>query len=183
VAPLTIGWAGGARYQEDLEPIAEAWHNVARRRADVKFVVQGFYSDVLLEAVPSDQLYALPWQSVAEYPRAMKNIDIGCASVAPTHFNRCKTPIKVWEFTLAGAVSVVSPTLYGPVIAPGEDALVAETAAEWEHALLRLVDDAELRRRLWRNQRTRVATEHSLKKHVLDWPRAWTEILEHFRAA
>ena len=35
VPPLTIGWAGGARYAEDLEPIAEAWHNLARRYPDV----------------------------------------------------------------------------------------------------------------------------------------------------
>ena len=182
VDPLTIGWAGGARYDEDLEPLAEAWHNVAKRRPAVRFVVQGHLAPVLVQAVPSDQVVCLPWMSLAEYPRGLRNVDIGCASVAATHFNRCKTPIKVWEFTLAGAVSVVSPTLYGTVVQPGVDALIAETAAEWEAALVRLVDDAELRRRLWRNQRRRVATEHSLANHVLDWPRAWTHILEHFRA-
>jgi O-antigen biosynthesis protein len=178
---LTIGWAGGARFMQDLEPIAEAWHNVAKRRADVHFVVQGFLPDVLCDAVPARRLHRLPWLSLAEYPRAMRNVDIACCSVADNHFNRCKTPIKLWEFTLAGAVSVVSPILYGPCVVPQSDALMAETAAEWEAALLQLVDDADLRRRLWRAQRRRVATEHSLKNHVLEWPRAWTEILEHFR--
>ena len=178
---LTIGWAGGARYQEDLEPVADAWHNVAKLRPDVHFVVQGFLPDVLCDAVPARRLHRLPWLSLAEYPRALRNIDIGCCSVAPNHFNRCKTPIKLWEFTLAGAVSVCSPTLYGPCISPEEDALLAETAAEWEAQLLRLVDDCALRRRLWKAQRRRVATEHALANHVLDWPRAWTEILESFR--
>jgi len=181
VDPLTIGWAGGARYDEDLEPLAAAWHNVAKRYPALKFVVQGHLAPVLVQAVPADQIVCLPWMSVAEYPRGLRNIDIGCASVAPNHFNRCKTPIKLFEFTLAGAVSVVSPTLYGSVVQPGVDALIAETAAEWEAALVRLVDDADLRKRLWRAQRKRVATEHSLANHVLDWPRAWTEILEHFR--
>lgn len=182
VDPLTIGWAGGSRYDEDLEPLSEAWHNVARRYPLVKFVVQGHLAPVLVQAVPADQVVQLPWASVAEYPRGMRNIDIGCASVAPNQFNRCKTPIKVWELTLAGAVSVVSPTLYGPVVQPGVDALIAETATEWETALVRLVEDQDLRRRLWRNQRRRVATDHSLANHVLDWPRAWTQILERFRA-
>jgi glycosyltransferase involved in cell wall biosynthesis len=179
---LTIGWAGGARYQEDLEPVAEAWHNVAQKRADVHFIVQGFLPDVLTDAVPPRRLHRLPWLPLAEYPRALKNVDIACCSVADNHFNRCKTPIKAWEFTLAGAVSVCSPTLYGPGITPEQDALVAETAADWESALLRLVDDADLRRRLWRAQRRRVATEHALSKQVLEWPRAWQSILDDFRS-
>jgi len=179
---LTIGWAGGARYAEDLEPVAEAWRNVAVARPDVHFVVQGFLPQLLTDAVPARRMHRLPWLSVAEYPRAMRNVDIACCSVAPNHFNRCKTPIKLWEFTLAGAVSVVSPTLYGNASTPDEDVLVAETAAEWETALLRLIDDGELRRRLWRNQRRRVASEHALGNTVLGWPRAWTEILEHFNS-
>lgn len=182
VAPLTIGWAGGNRYEADLESIAEAWHNVAHQRPDVRFVVQGHPSTALLAAVPADRLHVVPWLRVAEYPRAMRNIDIGCAGVAPTHFNRCKTPIKVWELTLAGAAVVVSPTLYAQAVTDGEDGLIAETTAEWERALIRLIDDAELRRRVWRAQRKRVATEHALAHHVQDWPEAWTQILESFRA-
>ena len=178
---LTIGWAGGARYVEDLEPIAEAWHNVAKLRPDVHFVVQGFLPPLLCDSVPLDRLHELPWLSVAEYPRAMRNVDIGCCAVAGNHFNHCKTPIKAWEFTLAGATVVVSPTLYSPVVTDGEDGLIADTAAEWEHALLRLVDDAELRRTLHRAQRRRVATHHSLANHVLEWPRAWQQIVDRFR--
>jgi len=182
VAPLTIGWAGGSRYDEDLEPLAEAWHNVAKRFPALKFVVQGHLTPLLVDAVPAEQLVQLPWMSVAEYPCGMRNIDIGCASVANNHFNRCKTPIKAWEFTLAGATVVVSPTLYSEVVTDEQDGLIADTAAEWETALVRLVDDPALRRRLWRAQRRRVATDHSLANHVLDWPRAWTQIIESFRA-
>ena len=182
VPPLTIGWAGGARYLEDLEPIAAAWHNVAKRFPDVRFVVQGFMADVLLNAVPPAQLVHLPWMPIADYPCGMRNIDIGCASVADVHFNRCKTPIKLWEFALCGAVSVVSPTLYGQVATDGEDALIAETAAEWEAALTRLIQDADLRKRLWRAQRRRVATDHSLDQTVLEWPKAWSAIIESFRS-
>jgi len=182
VAPLTIGWAGGSRYDADLEPLAEAWHNLARRRADVRFVVQGHLAEVLLQSVPPERLHTFPWTPIVEYPRPMRNIDIGCASVASNHFNRCKTPIKVWEFTLAGAAVAVSPTLYEQVVADEQDGLIANTAADWERALIRLVDDAGLRRRLHRAQRRRVATDQSLSRHVLEWPEAWTQIIESFRA-
>jgi glycosyltransferase involved in cell wall biosynthesis len=182
IPPLTIGWAGGARYREDLEPVAEAWHNLARRYPELTFVVQGFMAEVLIDAVPADRCRRLPWLPLHEYPRALLNFDIGCAAVAPKLFNTAKTPIKLWEYALAGVPAVASPTLYGPVIADGEDALLAETAAEWETQLARLVESADLRRRLWRNQRRTLGAEHSLARNWHKWPIAWHHILERFRA-
>jgi len=179
---LTVGWAGGSRFPEDLQPVAEAWGNLAQRYPHVGFVVQGHLADVLVGAVPPERVLRVPWLSVAEYPRALRNIDIGCASVADKHFNRCKTPIKLWEYTLGGAAAVVSPTLYGAVSSDGEDALIAETACEWEAALARLIESRELRRRLYRAQRRRIAREHSLERNVLAWPRAWAQIIDEFKA-
>ena len=182
VPPLTIGWCGGARYREDLEPVAEAWGRIARIHPEVNFVVQGWMADVLIEAVPKGRCATLPWVPIEDYPRAMLNIDIGCASVAPKVFNTAKTPIKLWEMTLGGAAVVVSPTLYAPVATDGVDCLMAETADEWTAALSRLVDDAELRRRLWRAQRRRVAEQHSLVRNWWRWLEAWGSIVDDFRS-
>lgn len=189
VPPLTVGWSGGARYQSDLVPVAEAWHNLAKRYPDVTFVVQGYQADLLSSSVPEDRLRRLPWAWVeprgdgiaSDYPIAMRNIDIGCASVADTHFNRCKTPIKVWEYCMAGAVSVASPTLYGEVTTDGVDALVAETAAEWETAIARLIESAQLRRHLWRNMRRRIREQYALERNIAHWLLAWETIRDTYR--
>lgn len=182
VPPLTIGWAGGTRDDADLLPIAEAWHNLAKRYPEVTFVAQGHISKLLADAVPPERRVTLPWLPLQEYPRALLNIDIGCAGVAPFVFNTGKTPIKVWEYTMAGAVSVVSPTLYGPYVTDGQDGLVAETAQEWEDALSRLIEDQQLRRDLWRNQRRRIAQQHSLEKNWWRWLDAWNVAVESFRS-
>lgn len=183
VAPLTIGWAGGARGPEDLDHVAEAWRRIARRYPQVTFVVFGSpLVTVVTEGLPEDRVVRLPWVDLASYPGLLKNIDIGCASVADTAFNRCKSPIKVWEYTAAGAVSVVSPTLYGPVVRDGQDALVAETADEWEAALSRLVEDAVLRRRLKRAQRKVMAEQHSLEVNWHRWLEAWHELIVAHRS-
>lgn len=182
VPPLTIGWAGGNRYTEDLVPVAEAWGRIAKTHPDVTFVVQGHISPVLAEAVPSERIRLLPWAPLEEYPRALLNIDIGCCSVAPKLFNTAKTPIKLWEMTMTGAACVVSPTLYGPYVEDGTDALVAETADEWEAALLRIVDDAALRRFLYRQQRRRIAEQYSLEKNWWRWPAAWESIIDTYQA-
>lgn len=183
IPPLTIGWSGGARYAEDLAPVADAWRRIAQRFPEVQFVVQGHMAEVLIDAVPAERIHRLPWlpldpYSNVQYPRALANVDIGCCSVAPRPFNAAKTPIKLWEYTLAGAACVVSPTLYGPFVDDGRDALVASSADEWEDALALLVEDAELRRRLYRTQRLHTITEHSLARNWWRWPDAWTAILE-----
>lgn len=182
VPPLTIGWAGGARYADDLAPLGVAWARLARRYPAVRFVTQGFAPPELVGDLPDDRVTTLPWLPLAEYPRGLLNIDIGCASVAARPFNVAKTPIKVWEMTLAGAVVVGSPTLYGAVITDGEDGLIAETADEWEAQLGRLVEDADLRRALRKAQRRRIAQQHSLEVNVMNWPRAWANIIAETRS-
>lgn len=192
VPPLTIGWSGGSRYDEDLVPVAEAWGRIARRYPAVRFVVQGFPSPSLSAAVPADRLHVLPWLPIdwqrepdgtllPPYVHGLLNIDIGCCAVAPLPFNTAKTPIKWYELTLAGASCVVSPTLYGREVVDGETALVAETADEWEAALGRMVEDEVLRRRLRKAARWTVMRDHSLRVNWWRWPVAWAEIVADFR--
>lgn len=178
---VCIGWAGGARYSEDLAPLAEAWARIAHRFPDVRFVVQGHIAPVLKEAVPEKQRVTLPWLPVDQYMRALVNVDIGCASVADRHFNRCKTPIKVWEYTLAGATVVASPTLYGPYINDGVDGMIADTTDQWESALARLIGDPRWRRNMARKQRQRVVSMHSLEANLWRWPAAWSTIIDHYQ--
>ena len=47
-----------------------------------------------------------------------------------TFMHRCMV-IKWYEATYAGAACVVSPTLYGPAVTDGDNALLAETTDEW----------------------------------------------------
>jgi hypothetical protein len=117
-----------------------------------------------------------------EYPRALINIDIGCCTVAPMSFNHSKTCIKWYEMTLAGASCVVSPTLYGREVIDGEDALVAESPEQIVDALSRLIEDAELRRTISRNARRTVMEKHTLEQNWQNWPLAWSDAIERFRA-
>lgn len=193
IPPITIGWAGGNRYAEDLEPVGKAWARIAVRYPSVTFVVVGHESPALVASVPADRIKVMPWLDfkgpkqlpdgrwLPPYPAGLRNIDIACCSVAPKLFNTAKTPIKLWEMTMSGAACVVSPTLYGSSVADGEDGLIAENADEWEAALSRLIEDEPLRKRLRKAQRRRVATEHSMEANWQNWPRAWSNLIEDFR--
>jgi glycosyltransferase involved in cell wall biosynthesis len=178
---LTIGWCGGTREEIDMAPLAEAWPIIAQRYPEVEFVIQGHISDRLYNATPAERRHTLPWLPLPEYPRAMLNIDIGCCSVGAMGFNHSKSAIKFYEFTLAGAATVVSPTVYGREVTDGHDALVAETAEEWVVALSRLIESAELRKALKRNARKTVMEHHSLENNWWKWPAAWSEAIDVFR--
>jgi glycosyltransferase involved in cell wall biosynthesis len=112
----------------------------------------------------------------------MLNVDIACCSVAPLVFNTAKTPIKWYEFTMAGAACVVSPTLYGREVVDGETALVAETPQEWASSIGRLIEDETLRRSIRRAARKTIVTEHSLQNNWQHWLIAWADAVERFRS-
>lgn len=178
---LTIGWSGGTRDEIDLKVLAEAWGVVAARYPDVHFVVQGYVTETLASAVPPHRRSTLPWLQLGEYPRAFLNFDIGCCTVAPLLFNTSKTAIKWYEFTLGGAVCVVSPTVYGREVTHGVNAFVADTVEDWVTSLSALIESEELRRRLYREARRAVLSEHSLANNWWRWPEAWTDAIDRFR--
>lgn len=173
----SIGWLGGPRLREDLEAVAIAWGRIAKRYSDVQFVVAGG-TDYAAEHVPPERLWPIPWQAIDAWPRALANIDIGCCSVAPNAWNPCKTPIKVWEYTVCGASVVGTPTLYGQVITHGDDGLLAETPDEWEKALTWLLDSEPLRRSLRAAQSTRMMYAHTLEHQLHRWTLAWEFLTE-----
>ena len=87
---VTVGWAGGKRPDDDLLPMAEAWGRVAARFPEVRFVVGGYLPPVITERVPADRLTVIPWLPLERYPQGLVGIDVACAAVADTPFNRCK---------------------------------------------------------------------------------------------
>lgn len=190
---LTIGWIGGRRPGDDLRTVAEAWTRISDKHKRIEFVCTETARHIFSEYVPKARLHVLPWAGVdwtttpdgrilPPYVHGMTNVDIGCAAVSPRIFNLMKTPIKVWEYTLAGAAVVATPTLYGTAIAHGEDGLLAESVDEWEAALERLVTDPPYRERLQKAQRRRVERDHALHSNWQHWLLAWAHIRDEARA-
>lgn len=178
----TVGWFGGARPGDDLVMVAEAWKTIAERYPDVRFVVQGYIAPELERSVPAWQRVTLPWLPIDQYMCGLVNVDIGCASVADLHFNRCKTPIKFFEYTLGGAVTVASPTLYKQVIDEGRTGFIASMAYEWECALDTLIASPSLRKATWKMARRNVMESHALSMETCSrWLSAWETIVDDFR--
>ena len=180
---LTIGWAGGDRYDRDIESLAEAWHIIAEKYTDVSFVIQGYQPKILSGAVPEDRLYNIEFLPIASddkpsYPVGLKNIDIGCASVAETMFNASKTRIKLWEYAASGAACIGSSWLYGPGIVHGTDGLIANTVDEWVSALSFMIEKPKKRKAMARKMLSKVRTHNTIQDNAWRWVKAWQEIYD-----
>lgn len=178
---LTIGWAGGRRHDRDVELMAEAWSRIARRYPGVTFVVQGWQPEVIKEHVPAERLVTISWMPAERYPAGLAQIDIGCAAIADTPFNRAKSPIKAYEYAAAGAAVVASPTLYSGLVEHGYSGLIATTTDEWETALAGLVESHAQRQIMARRLLRTVEKRHSLAGNLWRWPAAWQQIAESAR--
>jgi len=173
---LTIGWAGGRRPDADLEPMAVAWGRIARRYPAVRFVVAGWQPDcIYCEVDDLDRIVRVPWRDLEDWPTVMQ-VDIGCTPLAETPFNRCKSPIKLWEYGLAGAAVVASPTVYMDEVAHGASAFLAETADDWESMLALLIQDEWLRKNSAAVLRSHIAEHHTLADSLGRWTTAYREI-------
>lgn len=182
IPPVTVGWAGGARPDRDVTAMAEAWGRIARRFPKVTFVVQGYQPESITEFVPPERVRRIPWLALEVYPLGLLNIDVGCCPLADVPFNRCKTPIKAWEYAVSGAAVVASPTVYGQVIRHGENGYLASTADEWEDGIARLLEDTFHRREVGGRLRTDITERYSLEQNAWKWPAAWQSIREsHLR--
>jgi glycosyltransferase involved in cell wall biosynthesis len=182
VGKTTIGWAGGKRPVEDLLPMLTAWGRIARRFPSAHFVVVGWCPDEARAFVPKGRLHHIAWLPLERYPQAYANIDIGCCAVETNLFNRCKSPIKAYEYAASGAAVVATPWLYRDVVAHGETGWLAETADEWERALAMLLVSPSGRRQMARRLLRKVERDHSYNddESVYRWLDGVAMIRRHF---
>jgi glycosyltransferase involved in cell wall biosynthesis/GT2 family glycosyltransferase/SAM-dependent methyltransferase len=159
---IRIGYAGGSRtHQRDVGIAIEGLAKVLRERPQCRFVLfrttDNSANLIDIEEYPSfaglaDQIEWRHLQPLHDLPNELARFDI---NLAPLEFGNpfceAKSELKFFEAALVDVPTVASPT--GPfrrAIEHGKTGFLAATANDWYTYLLRLVDDAELRKRIGR---------------------------------
>lgn len=138
--PPVVTLTGSASHEADWAIVREALATV-KRRHPFTLRVAGHLPRYLRGLVDDHR----PWTGdLAAYPAMLAGTTIGLCPLQDTPFNRCKTPIKAYEFALSGAAVIGSPTQYGPVLADGRG-LVCRTPDAWAAALTHYLADAATR--------------------------------------
>lgn len=144
---LTIGWAGGTGHHLAVGPWLEAvsetmryWHNVA-------FVSIGVnYAEAMEDRHPGRTI-SVPWSTIENYPYSLTNIDIAIAPSHDSKYFKSKSSLRWIEASAAGIPVLANPITYHE-IEDGKTGLLAETPAQAEEKLDKLVSDEILREKL-----------------------------------
>jgi glycosyltransferase involved in cell wall biosynthesis len=157
---VRIGYATGSRtHQRDLAEAADAIAAVLRARPQVRLVAfraprdnEGLvmFDEFAAFAELMDQIEWRMLVSLEELPEELARFDINIAPLQQGNpFVEAKSELKYFEAAIAGVPTVASPTgPYRRAIVDGQTGLLAADPAQWESALLQLVDDPALRRRM-----------------------------------
>jgi glycosyltransferase involved in cell wall biosynthesis len=169
---VRIGYASGSRtHQRDFAVAAEAVAAVLRERPECRLVLfqEPRRGTPLLDlhefsafAGLDDRIEWRPLVPLAQLPDELVRFDVNLAPLEVGNpFCEAKSELKYFEAALVDVPTIASPTEpFRTAIVPGETGLLATTSAEWESALLRLVDDRSLRQQLARNARHHVLHRH-----------------------
>lgn len=159
---IRIGYASGSRtHQRDFAAVAPAIATLLRNDPRCRLVL---FRDVdrgrdLLDIAEFPELEPhaarIEWRPrvpLGLLPTELARFDVNLAPLEVGNvFCEAKSELKYFESALVEVPTIASPTQpYRDAITPGRTGFLADSTAEWEDALRRLVGDAALRREVGR---------------------------------
>lgn len=167
---VVIGWTGRVgSHAGDLNVLRGAMNTILETEPSVVFRVLGDTADV-------DRVLALKrapelaeGTTLADYPTAVAQFDIGIAPLADTIFNRSKSFLKPLDYAACGVPFVCSPSDEYRRFGAG---LFASRPREWVSQLRRLIREPNLRADLAAAGRE-TAARWVMEDHVDRYVHAW----------
>jgi glycosyltransferase involved in cell wall biosynthesis len=170
---LTIGYMGGNSHKPDLEYITPVLLDLSKRYPKkIRFQFWGVQPPVEVAS-----LTQVKWSPVTTYRYKdfaaffqAQTADIFIAPLIENLFNRCKSPIKFFEYSALGAPGVFSRLeTYTDVITHGHNGLLASSLDEWTNCLIQLIEDDELRFYLAKNAQETIKSNWLLSQNSFRW--------------
>jgi len=161
--PLTLGWIGSPSTWPNVRPLLPLIEQFcAKHRARFRVIGAGASA----RSDTFDALDLIEWvedQEIAEVQR----FDIGIMPLVDGPFQRGKSGYKLIQYMSCGVPAVASPVgANRDIVDDGETGFLAKDPERWLQALSTLAADADLRRRMGVNGRTKVETFYSLRSQA-----------------
>ena len=148
---LFIGYMGGHSHAYDFETIVPAIESILNKFGEkVALRFWGLAPPERLREHPNTEWFQPGLVDYAEFAQyfTSQKCDLFIAPLVNNPFNRCKSFIKYLEYSAMGKPGIYSRiTPYESVVNHGENGLLASTSEEWEHMIIQLIEDRDLRRK------------------------------------
>jgi glycosyltransferase involved in cell wall biosynthesis len=140
--PVRIGWSGGPVNLCYLKAIESSLAEVQRAKPEVEIAI---FCGQAPDLGSDLHITHIPFQKGIE-PGVLQSFDIGLLPLPMNAFAQGKSPIKGLQYLACGVATVASPVgATRELFREGETALFADRPPDWTAALLRLVNDPQLR--------------------------------------
>lgn len=173
---IRIGWLGSITHKADLEMIVEPLRRICSEFPDVEVVTVGdMRTRTIFDGLPLDARLGVPFDS---YPALLNGLrlDIGLAPLVDTTFNRAKSPIKFYEYSIAQVAGIYSPTVYQHKGFEPNYGMVAYDSDQWYQGIKTLIEHPDYRNDLASNAYRWVKQKKDLKKHIKEWETAYFDL-------
>ena len=161
-------WSGHTASLSDLKKFTAIFERIHAKFPFKLRIICGETKPPLQAAFPWEWL---PYDRAAE-SEALSGAAAGLAPLEDGPYARCKGGYKVKTYLAAGLPIVASPVAHHTkVIESGVNGFLASTDAEWEQALLALLTDRELGRRLGSAARAAAVAKYSHEVLMPVWAR------------
>jgi glycosyltransferase involved in cell wall biosynthesis len=158
-AGKTIGWIGSpSTWREYMAPLMPMLSQLAAD-GGARILAVGAADDV--SAHPN--LDSVAWTEDTEVAR-IQEMDIGIMPLTDTPWARGKCGYKLIQYMACGLPVVASPVgVNAEIVEHGVNGFLVETEEQWRDALLTLLRDPDLRRRMGQQGRKKVEAQYSLQ--------------------
>ena len=182
-AHVTLGWAGGIGHTTSMTPWLPAIAAVLRARPQARFTTVGApFADELAHEFGPERCRSLPFAPLEVYPASMSTFDVALAPAGNNNLFRGKSDLRWLEASALGVPVIGDPSVYAELV-DRETGLAASTPEQAEAAMLELVDDAALRRRLGETAHAYVVEHRRVEVAAQRWAEVLAEAREERRAA
>lgn len=155
---VVVGWIGNPSTTMYLQSLIPLCRRLVARYSNVRFEFVG--ADRRVELGPAR---VRGWTLDSEL-KHLQAFDIGIMPLTDDEWSRGKAGYKLLQYMACGTACVASPVGFNlELIRHGETGLLAGDEAEWEQALVTLIEDVSLRRRLGTAGLEQVRREYSLR--------------------
>lgn len=174
---VNIGWAGATGHLEAVQPWFAITGAVMRGRPETCFISIGEgYALAFQKELGEDRAIAVPWAAIEQYPAAMTMFDIALAPGGQGGWWRGKSDLRWLEASSLGIPVIANSTIY-PEVHNGQTGMTATSQQQVAEALLALIDDPEMRKRIGSQAREYVREHRAIEVAVKQWERAFETVL------
>jgi hypothetical protein len=161
--PIVIGWIGSPSTWENVQPLLPLLEQVCREQGTIVRAI-GAGSAAKADMFPGLEL--IEWNESSE-ARDLAGLDIGIMPLLDLPFQRGKSGYKLIQYMACGLPVIASPIgVNEEIVRDGSNGFLADDLEQWRSALLRLIEDSELRETLGRAGREIAEHDYSLKAHA-----------------